>query len=176
MCGTSGCHRERSVADEVRNTSGVLQSLSRPLGSPLPQSLEPVRRLSLGQKHCHPLDPPLQSLVQLPRCPRPSPSPCPALNSISEMSSWVLPVQSNSSSHLLSLKPLGWLGFIPQQLQSLLQAEPMLRSCSVNSYGGAPHALCLQLSHKLNKTPAHRLVSTDPAEVTTTDTHWQKDV
>ena len=98
------------------------------------------------------------------------------LTSISEKSSWVLPVQPNSSSHLLSLKPLGWFGFFPQQLQLLLQVVPMLQSPLANSYGVALHPLCLQLSHKLNKKPAHRLVSIDPAEVTTTDTHWEKDV
>lgn len=98
------------------------------------------------------------------------------LTSISEKSSWVLHVQPNSSSHLLSLKPLGWVGFFPQQLQLLLQVVPMLRSPLANSYGVAPHPLCLQLSHKLNKKPAHKLVSIDPAEATTTDTHWEKDV
>jgi len=38
--------------------------------------------------------------------------------STSEMSSWVLPIQPNRPCHLLSLKPLGWLGvFFPQYLQ-----------------------------------------------------------
>lgn len=36
--------------------------------------------------------------------------------------------------------------------------------------------LCLQLSRKRHKKSAHSPVSIDPAEVTTADTHWEKDV
>lgn len=65
---------------------------------------------------------------------------------------------------------------IPQQLQLLLQVVPTLQSPLASSCGEAPHPLCLQLYHKTNKKPAHSPVSIDPAEVTTTDTHWEKDV
>lgn len=65
---------------------------------------------------------------------------------------------------------------IPQQLQLLLQVVPTLQSPLASSCGEAPHPLCLQLYHKTNKKPAHSSVSIDPAEVTTTDTHWEKDV